>query len=187
MQQPPLKMARKPKAGCEIANNEFRPHVAALDRLRVWIAPHALEINAAFCASLAEDTVNKTYAVLLGAFAKDTTRRAPTRRASCASINTATPLQYQSARMPVSHFLLAAFIAHRVGSVGGSTVKGWHDLNGAKWEGDDQWVELVRRTANKEGTPANATNAAPSPLNTYSCSAFWTCQNHGFGSAILDM
>jgi hypothetical protein len=46
--------------------------------------------------------------------------------------------------MPASHFLLAAFVAHHVGSVGGGTVKGWlsglkawHDLNGAKWEGDD--------------------------------------------------
>jgi hypothetical protein len=61
--------------------------------------------------------------------------------------------------MPASHFLLAAFIANHVGTVGGGTVKSWmsglkawHDLNGAPWEGEDCWVELARCTANKEGT-----------------------------------
>lgn len=70
-QQHPTKKARKPKAGCEIANNDLRPHVAALDRLRIRTAPHAQEISATFHASLPPDAVNRTYAVLLGAFAKD--------------------------------------------------------------------------------------------------------------------
>lgn len=61
--------------------------------------------------------------------------------------------------MLAPHYLLAAFLAEHTGKVSGSMVKGWmsglkvwHDLNGAKWEGEEPWVELARHTANKEGT-----------------------------------
>jgi hypothetical protein len=62
-------------------------------------------------------------------------------------------------QMPAPYYLLAAFIAAHVGQVGGGTVKAWmsglkvwHDIHTAPWEGLDRWVELARRTANKEGT-----------------------------------
>ncbi|KAJ6486990.1 hypothetical protein C8R45DRAFT_1098240 [Mycena sanguinolenta] len=61
--------------------------------------------------------------------------------------------------MLASHLLLTTFIAEHAGSSSGSTIKAWmsgikawHDLNGAPWEGEDRWVELARRTANKLGT-----------------------------------
>jgi hypothetical protein len=34
---------RKARAGCEIENNAFRPHVLAHDRLRVWSSPFSIE------------------------------------------------------------------------------------------------------------------------------------------------
>ncbi|KAJ7872628.1 hypothetical protein B0H14DRAFT_3438761 [Mycena olivaceomarginata] len=61
---PTGKKARKPRAGCEIENNDFRPHVAALDRLRTWTSPYGLEHDAEFRKLLPPEAVNKTYAAL---------------------------------------------------------------------------------------------------------------------------
>ncbi|KAJ7606933.1 hypothetical protein DFH06DRAFT_1018882 [Mycena polygramma] len=155
---PPTKKARKPRAGCEIENNELRRHVAALDRLRVWSSPYAQEHDTLFRATMPEDVVNRTYAVIaaswaegsLGSYAAGLLRY----QQFCDYCKTS-----ERDRMPASHLLLSSFISHYVGTVGGGTVKlwmsgvkAWHDLNGAKWEGEDRWIELARRTANKEGT-----------------------------------
>ncbi|KAK7062189.1 hypothetical protein R3P38DRAFT_2833937 [Favolaschia claudopus] len=133
----------------EIVNNEFRPHVLAADRLRCWSSPFAKEHDAEFRKDFPEDVVNKTYAALFASFDPDTQ-----------SDYAAGLLRFhqfcdrheipERARMPASYFLLAAFIADLVGSVGGGTA--WHDVNGAPWEGDHRWVELALCTANKEGT-----------------------------------
>ncbi|KAJ7203473.1 hypothetical protein C8J57DRAFT_1101212 [Mycena rebaudengoi] len=155
---PAPKKARKPRAGCKIDNNAFRPHVAAVDRLRSWSSPFSLENNAAFRKELLDDAVNKTYAAIFASYA------GPMQSNYAAGL-----LRFhqfcdlhqipERACMPASHFLLATFISHHIGAIGGGTVKSWmsgikawHDINGAKWDGDDRWVELARRTANKEGT-----------------------------------
>ncbi|KAF7291618.1 hypothetical protein HMN09_01252900 [Mycena chlorophos] len=55
--------------------------------------------------------------------------------------------------------LLTAFAAEHISEVGGGTVKSWlagvrasHDVVGAPWNGETRMLELVRRTAYKEGT-----------------------------------
>jgi hypothetical protein len=80
-----------------------------------------------------------------------------------------------------------------------SRVKAWHDINGAPWEGDDRWVELARRTANKEGTAFKRNQRGPvtmehmialraafdlnRPFDTtaWACAAaaFWGCRHLG--------
>jgi hypothetical protein len=112
----------------------------------------------------------------------------------------------ENARMPAPHYLLAAFLAEYTGTVSGATTKGWmsglkawHDLNGAKWEGEDRWVELARRTANKEGTAFKRDQRGPvtiqhmialrATLNlddpfdaavwALACAAFWSCRRLG--------
>ncbi|KAJ7112456.1 hypothetical protein C8R43DRAFT_1159151, partial [Mycena crocata] len=153
---------RKPKAGCAINNNDLRPHVLAEDRLR-WKSPHSIEHDLSFRSELPKDSVEKTYAALLGAYAPNTQGNYGTGllrfHQYCDTLEIA-----ESARMPASYFLLASFIAQHMGTVGGGTVKSWmsgikawhdirlHDMNGAPWNGDDRWVELARRSANKEGT-----------------------------------
>ncbi|KAJ7128426.1 hypothetical protein C8R44DRAFT_549351, partial [Mycena epipterygia] len=158
---------RKPRAGCEINNSELRPHLLAEDRFRAWKSPFGQERDAAFRRDLPQEVVEKTYAALFASFA------GPTQSNYAADL-----LRFhqfcdthsisERARMPASNFLLAAFIANHVGSVSGGTVKSWmsgikawHDLNGAPWEGDDRWVELARRTANKEGTAFKCAQQGP--------------------------
>jgi hypothetical protein len=70
--------------------------------------------------------------------------------------------------MPAPYYSLAAFIAAHIGQVGGGTVKSWmlglkvwHDMHGAPWEGLDCWVELARRTTNKEGTSFACEQCSP--------------------------
>ncbi|KAJ6472920.1 hypothetical protein C8R47DRAFT_939328, partial [Mycena vitilis] len=135
-----------------------RPHVLAADRLRTWTSPFGLEHDAEFRTQMPEDVVNKTYAALFASFApgSHTNYAAGLLRFHQFGDRHNIP---ERARMPASHFLLASFISDYVGTVGGGTVKSWmsgvkawHDINGAPWLGDDRWVELARRTANKEGT-----------------------------------
>ncbi|KAJ7048464.1 hypothetical protein C8F01DRAFT_1004678, partial [Mycena amicta] len=58
--------------------------------------------------------------------------------------------------MPASELLLTTFIADHVGTVKGGTIKSWmsgikawHEGKGAKWNGNEHWVQLARRTAYK--------------------------------------
>ncbi|KAJ7466051.1 hypothetical protein FB451DRAFT_1402456 [Mycena latifolia] len=162
-----VKKPRKPRAGCEIANNELRPHVAALDRLRTWTSPFGIEHDTDFRKQLPADVVNKTYAALFASFAPETHSNYA---AGLLRFHQFCDLHEISerARMPASHTLLAAFISQHVGSVGGGTVKSWmsgikawHDINGVPWEGEDRWVELARRTANKQGSTFKRAQRGP--------------------------
>jgi hypothetical protein len=112
----------KPRKGCEIDNNDLRPHVLAEDRLRVWKAPFSLDRDAAFRADLPPEVVDKTYAALFSSFAPETYTNYT---AGLLRLHQFCDLQEipERARMPASHFLLAAFIANHVGTVGGGTVK----------------------------------------------------------------
>ncbi|KAJ6601481.1 hypothetical protein B0H10DRAFT_1746793, partial [Mycena sp. CBHHK59/15] len=145
----------------------LRPHVLAEDRLRVWKSPFAIAHDAAFRRDFPHDAVEKTYAVLLGSFAGPTQSNYAAGLLRFHQYCDAHQIS-EGARMPASHMLLASFIAHHVALVGGGTVKSWmsglkawHDLNGAHWDGDDRWVELARRTANKEGTAFKRAQRGP--------------------------
>ncbi|KAF7368677.1 hypothetical protein MVEN_00192000 [Mycena venus] len=130
---------RKPKAGNEIQNNDLRPHVLAQDRLRLWSSPFSRDHDAEFRKQLPQDVVDKTYAALFGALAPDTQENYAAGLLRFHQFCDKFEIS-ERAQMPASHFLLAAFIAQHVGTVGGGTVKSWmsgikawHDLNGAAW------------------------------------------------------
>jgi hypothetical protein len=60
---------RKARAGCEITNNEYRPHVLAHNCLRVWSSPFSIEHQHTFGKQLPADIVNRTYTTLMGSYA----------------------------------------------------------------------------------------------------------------------
>jgi len=70
--------------------------------------------------------------------------------------------------MPASYSLLCAFIGKHKGLQSGNTIKSWmsglrswHVMNHAPWYGDDDWVQLARTSANKEGTKHKKPLRAP--------------------------
>ncbi|KZT24168.1 hypothetical protein NEOLEDRAFT_1067751 [Neolentinus lepideus HHB14362 ss-1] len=72
--------------------------------------------------------------------------------------------------MPAPDYLLAMFAAWRAGSVSGGTiaawlsaVRAWHDINGARWEGDSRIVSLVKMSASKI-TPSTSRRAKRPPV-----------------------
>lgn len=70
--------------------------------------------------------------------------------------------------MPASYSLLCAFIGKHKGLQSGNTIRSWmsglrswHVVNHAPWYGDDEWVQLARVSANKEGTKHKKPLRAP--------------------------
>ncbi|KAJ6575916.1 hypothetical protein B0H10DRAFT_2443906 [Mycena sp. CBHHK59/15] len=156
---------RKPRVGCKIQNNELRPHVLSEDCLRAWKSPFGQDRDVAFHQDLPSVVVEKSYTALFASFAGAT------------QSNYAAGLLWfhqfcdlhlisEHTRMPASHFLLAAFITNRVGTVKSwmSGIKAWHDLNSMPWEGDNCWVELARHTNNKEGAAFKRAQQGPVTL-----------------------
>jgi hypothetical protein len=173
--------------------------------LRVWSSPFSIERQRTFGNELPADVVNRTYATLLGSYAPGTHDNYAAGLLRFHQFCDRHKIS-ENARMPASHFLLAAFIAEHVGTVGGGTVKSWmsgvkawHDVNSAPWEGDNCWVELARRTANKEGTAFRRDQRSPVTMEhmialraamdlsipfdaaLWSCAtaAFWGCRRLG--------
>ncbi|KAF7297499.1 hypothetical protein MIND_00983700 [Mycena indigotica] len=156
-----------PKRGNGIAPSEFRPPALAKDRLRTWSSPFSRAKEAELRASLPADEVNRLYAAIFAAFAPDTqsTYAAGLLRFHqyCDNISIA-----EEARMPASAALITAFVSRHVGLVGGDTVKSWlsglrawHDVHQAAWPGNEPWVKLIRRTANKQGTAFKKAQRGP--------------------------
>ncbi|KAJ7205152.1 hypothetical protein B0H12DRAFT_1035115, partial [Mycena haematopus] len=181
------------------------PHVLAKDRLRTWSLTFGREHDAEFRRQMPVDAVNKTYATIFAAYAPNTqsTYAAGLLRFHQYCDKHSIP---ESARMPASYFLIAAFIAEHVGTISGSAIKGWlsgvkawHDLNGADWNGETRWVELARRTANKEGNAFKRDQCGPVSMQHMVClratldlddsfdaavwavaaAAFWGCRRLG--------
>ncbi|KAF7319316.1 hypothetical protein HMN09_00269200 [Mycena chlorophos] len=147
----PAPRPRKPKPGNEIQHNEYRPAVLAKDRLRTWSSPYAVEFKAKLGALFPPENVDKIVNALHSAFAPGThdTVRGCRRRVE----------------------LLTAFAAEHIGEVGGGTVKGWlsavrawHDVAGATWHGETRLLELVRKTAHKEGAKHSKPPRPPATL-----------------------
>ena len=70
--------------------------------------------------------------------------------------------------MPASYSLLCAFIGKHKGLQSGNMIRSWmsglhswHVVNHAPWYGDDEWVQLARVSANKEGTKHKKPLRAP--------------------------
>jgi hypothetical protein len=166
--------------------------------LRVWSSPFSIERQRTFGNELPADVVNRTYATLLGSYVPGTHDNYAAGLLRFHQFCDRHEIS-ENARMPASHFLLAAFIAEHVGTVGSGTVKSWmsgvkawHDVNGASWEGDDRWVELARHTANKEGTAFKRDQRGPvtmehmialradMDLNKPFDAALWSCATAAF-------
>jgi hypothetical protein len=74
----------------------------------------------------------------------------------------------EEARMPASYPLLCAFIGEYKGRQSGNTIRSWlsgirawHTINHVPWFGDDEWVQLARISANKEGSKHKRPLRAP--------------------------
>ncbi|KAF7300880.1 hypothetical protein MKEN_01314300 [Mycena kentingensis (nom. inval.)] len=149
---------RRPKKGNEIEENELRPHVLAKDRIRLWRTPWGMRNDELVRSQLPDNVIDRTFAAIHAAWAPNST-----------SSYAAGLLRFtqfcdehgvsEEDRMPASHVLLSAFVAQNAGSVGGEAVgnwlsglKAWHDANGAPWHGNERWVKLTKRTAEKMGS-----------------------------------
>ncbi|KAF7326758.1 hypothetical protein MVEN_02594800 [Mycena venus] len=181
--QPPLKpKPRKPKARNKILNNQFRPHILAQDRLRLWSSPFSRDHDAEFRKQLPQDVVDKTYAALFGALAPDTQENYAAGLLRFHQFCDKFEIS-EHARMAASHFLLTAFIAQHIGTVNGGTVKSWmsgikawHDLNGAPWEGKDRWrgpVTIEHMIALY--TPLDLTKSLDAATWALATAALWGC------------
>lgn len=162
----PGKHPRRPQKGRSITNNSFRPHVLAADRLSTWQSTYSI-------AHIAH--LSSRYPRPLVELAKSVTRHhAPSTRGTYG----AGLLRYhqfcdkwgisEHHRMPADYALLAAFVGEWKGRVSGRTIRSWlsavaawHDINHAPWAGDDKWVKMARKTANKEGTAHSREARAP--------------------------
>ena len=158
---------RKPHTGRQISPNSLRPHVAAADRLFAWETPHAARHRQHLIDSLPSDLVNSAMMSIRGAYAPNTktTYAAGTLRFTQFCDRWGID---EEARMPASYPLLCAFIGEYKGRQAGNTIRSWlsgirawHVINHAPWFGDDEWVQLARISANKEGTKYKCPLRAP--------------------------
>jgi hypothetical protein len=149
---------RKPQSGRHTTQNVLRPHVPAADHLFAWDTPHAARHRQHLLTSLPPQLVQSAMMAIRSAYAPNTK--------STYAAGTLRFTQFcdtwgidEEERMPASYPLLCAFIGEHKGKRSGNTIRSWlsgirawHIVNHAPWFGDDEWVQLARISANKEGT-----------------------------------
>ncbi|KAJ7066826.1 hypothetical protein B0H15DRAFT_794267 [Mycena belliarum] len=193
---------RKPRAGCEYSPSEYRPIVLAHERLQKWETPctgpyremqtsiagplHYQKFLEVMLLGLDESTRSNYGAGLLRF----------TQFCDTLSIR-------EEARMPASAHLLAIFASDAAGYNSDSTVnnwlaglKVWHDINGARWNGDSPQMKrvkagikkLVPTTARRAKRPPvtiehmyalyatlDLTNCKDAAVWAVACISFWGC------------
>lgn len=139
-------------------SSHLRPPVFAGNRLSAWSTPFAEEQRTALEAFLPKSLIDHSYRSVHNALAPATK-----------SVYGAGILRFtqfcdswkinERDRMPASAALLSAFVSCHIGLYSGKTIKSWlagirswHVTNRAPWYGEDEWLQLVRVTANKRGT-----------------------------------
>jgi hypothetical protein len=144
--------ARKPRAGCDIANNALRPHVPAKDCLQLWIAPAGVRASDETATKFSNAASSQLFEVTLASLDVATRK---TYVAGLLRFHQFCNLENvaEESRMPASDRLLATYAAWSAGSVLGDTtgnwiagVHTWHDINQALWLAGD----MLRRA--KAGT-----------------------------------
>ncbi|EIN06969.1 DNA breaking-rejoining enzyme, partial [Punctularia strigosozonata HHB-11173 SS5] len=145
-----------------------RPNVQAHERLRYWSTSYTQERE--------RDVVDRL-GLDIATAAKDAAIEGWTKKTR--EVYAAGPLRFtqfcqekgvpEALWMPADPFLIAAFIAHFQGSVGGSCIKSWlsglkawHDIHGAPWHGGSALVKLSRVGASRAG--ASHTKPPRSPI-----------------------
>src|SRR5271155_3136823 len=163
----PACIPRKPLADRVLVHNALRPRVLAADRLFSWRTPYGISHDESLLAELPAELVESAKMSIMGALA-------PSTRSTYAS----GILRFnqfcdkweisEAARMPASYILLCAFIGQHKGSMSGKTIRSWmsgirawHLANHAPWFGDDNWVQMARASANKEGSHHRRALRAP--------------------------
>ncbi|KZT18243.1 hypothetical protein NEOLEDRAFT_1080689, partial [Neolentinus lepideus HHB14362 ss-1] len=146
---------RQPRAGCEISPSPFRPHVPAMNCMRAWTSPFSDDFDRRLRLELSPLSAHKTKELLLSALEPNTRTDYGDGLLKFHQFCDEQGIP-ESSRMPASAYLLAGFVAWRAGLVSGSTieawltaVRAWHDINGARWEGDACFVSLVMTSASK--------------------------------------
>jgi hypothetical protein len=158
---------RKPLPDRTLVHNPLRPRVPAADRLFSWRTPYGISHDESLLVNLPAELVDSAKMSIIGALAHSTKS---TYASGILRFN-----QFcdrweisETARMPASYALLCAFIGQHKGSVSGKTIRSWlsgirawHLTNHAPWFGDDNWVQMARASANKEGSHHKRVLRAP--------------------------
>ncbi|EPQ53624.1 hypothetical protein GLOTRDRAFT_15128, partial [Gloeophyllum trabeum ATCC 11539] len=193
---------RKPRDGCEILPSPFRPHVAAVDRLRAWTSPYALDTDSLLRQELSPSTANTVQDLVFAALEPSTLSTYAAGLLRFHQFCDAEGIP-EGHRMPASPFLLAGFVSRFAGTVSGKTVAAWlaglhawHDINCAPWEGDQRFISLIKMSAAKRA-PASSKREKRAPVTiehlfalqegldfsssfdcavwAVACIAFWAC------------
>ncbi|KAF9022555.1 hypothetical protein BDZ89DRAFT_956497, partial [Hymenopellis radicata] len=154
-----IKKPRKPKKGCEIAPSPFRPHVLAPDRLFCWTSPFSIAFDETLF-NVIPRTAPTVLKLARNALEESTRGNygAGLLRFHQYCDDSEIP---ESMRMPASMLLLAGFVGWAVErNTPGNTIgkwmsglHGWHTLNRAEWFGGDEFISLLKFSANKMNPP----------------------------------
>ncbi|KAJ7090714.1 hypothetical protein C8R44DRAFT_835940 [Mycena epipterygia] len=153
-----LDTARKPAKQNVLGPSVFRPPVPADRRVLLWTSPHSLAAHSALQkAGVSLSLQGRIYEALLQTHVSET----------CESYGAGLLRFHQfcdregigeSVRMPADRFLLTAFIADAIGSCTGKCIRNWlnglhlwHTYNDAPWHGDDGWLPMLKKSADKVG------------------------------------
>lgn len=157
-------------AGCEIAPCALSPYVSVADHIFSWCTPFTKVHDTEIAAALPPPLANYARMSIMGALALKTR--------SSYGVGILCFTQFcdkwhipENARMPVSPYLLYAFIDSYHGFTPGKTIKLWmsgicdfHLACHAPWHGNDTWVRWVYSAANKE-TLQNLVHAPHAPVS----------------------
>jgi hypothetical protein len=158
---------RKPRPDRMLIPNPLRPRVMAVDRIYSWRTPYGLSHDDSLLAELPPALVESAKMSITGALA---TSSRSTYAAGLLRFNQFCDRWQisEGTRMPASYALLCAFIGNHKGATSGRTIKSWlsgirawHLINHAPWYGDDEWVQMARTSANKEGSQHKRPLRAP--------------------------
>ncbi|KAF5388948.1 hypothetical protein D9757_005150 [Collybiopsis confluens] len=150
--------SRKPHCDRKIDNNHLRPNVRAIDRLKEWASPYAIQQKAALSEHIPQHILDSAHAIVVEGWA------AQTKTSYAAGL-----LRWhqfcdkenipEQRRMPASETLLAGFVGMHAGLVSGSTIRSWlsgirawHILNQAPWPEKSNFLSVARRAANIRGS-----------------------------------
>jgi hypothetical protein len=162
---------RKPRSDRMLTPNPLRPRVTsrvmAVDRIYSWRTPYGLSHDESLLAELPPALVESAKMSITGALA---TSSRSTYAAGLLRFNQFCD-RWQISEgtcMPASYALLCAFIGNHKGATSGRTIKSWlsgirawHLINHAPWYGDDEWVQMARTSANREGSQHKRPLRAP--------------------------
>ncbi len=181
----------------------LRPFVLADERITKWTSPHAAQFRQDLGSFLSPSASSRLFYIISEGLDVHTKKNygAGLLRFTQFCDNLQVP---ESARMPASEALVAAFVAMYAGSVRHDTIGSWlsglavwHAINGAKWP-DGNILTYTKKGAKKVEPPPlakrppvtlehmhalfaglNLANTLDAAVFAVACSAFWGCRRYG--------